>query len=86
VVVLALVLVLLDSVVMLLSIIMTSSLVSSASTMGIVTSSRAHSGRVIRVHIKMSKNMSSDREPAEYVECQDLRIPRFCQAMKVGGQ
>lgn len=64
----ALVLVLLDSVVMLLSIITTGSLVSSTSTTGVTTSSRAQSGRVIRIHIKMSKNTSPDVESAEYVD------------------
>lgn len=81
---LALVLVLLDSVVMLLSIIMTSSLVSSTSTARATTSSRAQSGRVSRVHIKMSKKKSPDRESAEYVEYQDLEIPGFCREMGVG--
>lgn len=60
-------LVLLDSVVVLLSIIMASSLVSSTSTTGVATSSRAQSGRIIRIHIKTSKNMSPDVESAEYV-------------------
>lgn len=57
--VLALLLVWLDSVVMLLSIIMASSLVSSTSTTRVAASSMVQSGRVVRVHLKMSEKYES---------------------------
>lgn len=73
---LALVLVLLDSVVMLLSIIMTGSLVSSTSTSGITTSS-ALSGKVCRVHIKTMKDIDPDKESAEYLSVKTWKFQAF---------